>query len=133
MNPIYLIITQRTILIHILLEYLNQGCNARKNFSEVYTSFVLQFTVSGRNVNTRQMSKPDMADPSFTYNNQWNILVIGNYYVNYQNSDTRILNEHWWLYSFLQIPPKENWFQCVRRVYTPANNFPCFTPLILTM
>ena len=91
MNPIYLIITQRTILILILLEYLNQGCNARKNFSEVYTSFVLQFTVSGRNVNTRQMSKPDMADPSFTYNNQWNILVIGNYYVNYQNNQNLML------------------------------------------
>ena len=37
-----------------------QGCNARKVISEVYTSFVLQCTVSGGNVNTRRMSKPDM-------------------------------------------------------------------------
>ena len=40
-----------------------------------------------------------------------------------------LLNEHWCIYSSLQIPPKENWFQCVRRVYTTAINFPCITPL----
>ena len=29
------------------------------------------------------------------------------------------------IYSCLQIPPKENWFQYARRVYTTAINFPC--------
>ena len=38
----------------------------------------------GGNVNTRQMSQPDMGS-IFQTKNQWNILVIGNYYVNYQN------------------------------------------------
>jgi len=41
----------------------------------------------------------------------------------------RILNEHWWIYSCLQIPPRENWFQYVRRVYATAINFPCITTL----
>ena len=45
------------------------------------------------------------------------------------NAPPRILNEHWCIYSCLQIPPKENWFQYVRRVYTTAINFPCITPL----
>ena len=39
----------------------------------------------GGNVNTRRMSKPKMGS-IFHINNQWNILVIGNYSVNYQNS-----------------------------------------------
>ena len=38
----------------------------------------------GGNVNTRRMSKPDMGS-IFHINNQWHILVIGYYYVNYQN------------------------------------------------
>ena len=37
----------------------------------------------------------------------------------------RILDEHWCIYSCLQIPPRDNWFQYVRRVYTTAINFPC--------
>ena len=37
----------------------------------------------------------------------------------------RILNEHWCIYSCLQISPKENWFQHVRNVYATALNFPC--------
>jgi len=37
-------------------------------------------------------------------------------YNNYQNS-------------CLQIPPRENWFQYVRRVYAAAINFPCITTL----
>ena len=37
------------------------GYNARKVISEVYASFVLQWTISlGSNVNTRRMSNPDM-------------------------------------------------------------------------
>ena len=50
----------------------------------------------GGNVNTRRMSKPGMRS-TFHIKNQWNIVVIGNYYVNYQNlmlltsSDTRLI------------------------------------------
>ena len=36
-------------------------------------------------------------------------------------------NEHWGIYSCLQIPPRENWFRYVRRVYATAINFPCIT------
>ena len=38
---------------------------------------------------------------------------------------TRILNEHWGIFSCLQIPPRENWFQYVRKVYSTPINFPC--------
>ena len=48
----------------------------------------------------------------FHIKNQWNILVIRNYY------------ENWCTYSCLQIPPRENWFQYERRVYATAIDFP---------
>ena len=67
-----------TEILHVKKDSGMQGCNARKVISEVYTSLVLQCTVSGR------MSKPDMGS-IIHIKNQWNILVIGNYYVNYQN------------------------------------------------
>ena len=57
----------------------------------------------------RRMSQPDKK-------NQWNILVIGNYHVNYQNemllssSDTRGTLMHLFL-STNTAQPKENWFQ----------------------
>ena len=85
----------------------------------------------GGYLNTRRMSKPDMGS-IFHINNQWNILVIENYYVNYQNdqnsmlltsSDTR-RTLSWCNYSCLQIPPRENWFQYERRVYATAIDFP---------
>ena len=38
----------------------------------------------GRKVSTRRMSKPEMGS-IFHIKNQWNILVIGNYYANYRN------------------------------------------------
>jgi len=44
----------------------------------------------GGNVNTRRMSKPDMGY-IFHIKNQWNILVMGNYYVNYQNYENLML------------------------------------------
>ena len=44
----------------------------------------------GGNVNTRRMSKPDMGS-IFHIKNQWNILVIGNYYVNFQNYQNLML------------------------------------------
>ena len=37
----------------------------------------------GGNVNTRRMSQPDMETIFFIKKNQWNILVIENYYVKY--------------------------------------------------
>ena len=43
---------------------------------------------------------------------------------------TRILEEHSCIYSCLQIPPKENWFQYARRVYATANNFPFISTLV---
>ena len=52
---------------------------------------------------------------------------IGNYHVNYQNYQNYppwILNEHLCIYSCLQIPPRKNWFQYLRRVYAIAINFP---------
>jgi len=56
-------------------------------------------------------------------------------YQNYQNltlltsSDTKQTKRC--IYSCLQIPPKENWFQFVRRVYATAINFPCIITLPL--
>ena len=41
----------------------------------------------------------------------------------------RILDEHRCIYSCLQIPPRENRFQYVRRVYATAINFPCICTL----
>ena len=58
----------------------------------------------GSNVNTRRMSKPDMGS-IFHINKQWNILVKGNYYVNYQNSmlltssDTKRTLRHLFLFT----------------------------------
>jgi len=61
----------------------------------------------GGNVNTRWMSKPDMG--SIFHINKWNILVRGNYYVNYQNyqnsilltsSDTKRTLMHLYVYKF---------------------------------
>ena len=44
----------------------------------------------GGNVNTRRMSKPDMGS-IFHINIKWNILPIGNYYVNYQNDQNSMV------------------------------------------
>ena len=92
----------------------------------------------GCKVNTRRMSysQPDMGS-IFHIKNQWNVLVIGNYFVNTMKIikikyfySPRILEELWWIYSCLQTPPRENWFQYVRRVYATANNFPCIITLV---
>ena len=76
--------TKQLIIYIIKLFPHTQGYNARKVILEVYASIVLQCTVSAGNVNTRRMSKPAMGS-IFHIKNQWNILVIGNYYANYQN------------------------------------------------
>ena len=73
------------------------------------------------NVNTRRMSQPDMGS-IFHIKNQWSILVIGNYYVNYHNyQNSKLLyspnTKQTLMHLFL--------FQYVRRVYTTAINFPC--------
>ena len=61
----------------------------------------------GGNVNTRRMSKPDMGS-IFHIKNQWNILDIGNYYVNFKNhqnlmllisSDTKQILMHLFLFT----------------------------------
>ena len=67
-----------------------QGCNARKVISEVYASLYCSVLSLGGNVNTRRMSKPVMGS-IFHINNQWNILVTGNYYVNCQNYQNSML------------------------------------------
>ena len=120
-------------LCFIMIDSVKQGTNARKVISEVYAFFVLQCSVFGR----KSKHKTDVTPwhgIHFHENNLWSILVIGNYYVNYQNIQTcfyapQILNEHWCIYSYLQIPPRENWFQYVRRVYTTAIYFPWISSL----
>ena len=61
-----------------------QGTNAKKVISEVYAFFVMHCTVFGR----KSKHKTDVTACRWIHfhkNNLWNILVIGNYYVNYQN------------------------------------------------
>ena len=41
------------------------------------------------------------------------------------------LLEYLYIYSCLHIPPREKWFQYVRRVYATAINFPCIKTLAL--
>ena len=90
------------------------------------------------NVNTRRMSQPDMGSISHI-KNQRNILVIKKYYVNYQNFQNSMLlsssdtKRTLIIYSCLQIPPRENWFQYVWRVYATAINYPCITFLDIFM
>ena len=87
----------------------------------------------GGNVNKKRMSQPDMGS-IFHLKIQWNILVILCDFSRFSKFNAfilhRILNEHWYIYSCLQIPPRENWFQYVRRVYATAINFPCIITLI---
>ena len=70
----------------------SQGCNARKVISQVYASFVLQCTVSGREYNHKTDVKAlhgiHLSHLSIYI---WHILVIGNYYVNYQNYQNLML------------------------------------------
>ena len=81
----------------------------------------------GGKANTRWMSKPDMGSIFHIKINKifcsketilW-IIKIKCFY------PTRIPNKNWCIYSCLQIPPRKNWFQYVRRVYATAIKFPC--------
>ena len=90
----------------------------------------------GGNVNTRRMLELDMGSifqirKSMKYSGHRKLLCELSKLSNLMlltSSDT----ERARIYSCLQIRPKENWFQYVRRVYTTAINFPCITPLTLT-
>ena len=46
------------------------------------------------------------------------------------SNPSRILNEQLGIYSCLQIPPRENWSQYVRRGYATAINFSCIITLV---
>ena len=59
------------------------------------------------------------------------IMVIEKYFLNFQNYQPRILNEHWCIYSCLLSPPRESWFQWVRRVYATTTNLSCISTLHL--
>ena len=62
----------------------NKDLMERKLFQRCTNLLYCSVLSLGGNVNTRRMSKPDMGS-IFRINNQCNILVIGNYYVNFQN------------------------------------------------
>ena len=105
---------------------LYQGCNARKVISDVYLLYCSVLS-PGVNVNTRRMSKPHM-ESIFYIKNQLNILFIGNFYVNYQNDQNLMLLTT--SDTAASIPPRDNWFQNVRRVYASAINLPCIITLL---
>ena len=96
-----------------------QGYNARKVILKVYCKALSL----GGNVNTRHISKPDMGS-IFHINNQSNILVTGNYYVNYQNyqnlmllttSDTKLTLMH--LLLFTNSAQRELVSICTQRIH----------------
>ena len=62
----------------------------RKLFQRCTHFLYCSVLLLGGNVTTRRMSKPDIGS-IFHINNQLNILVIGNYYVNYQNYQNSML------------------------------------------
>ena len=73
----------KTFLVH---KDLMQGKLFQRCTHLLYWSVLSQ----GGNVNTRRMSKSGMGS-IFHINNQWNILVIENCYVNYQNYQNSML------------------------------------------
>ena len=124
--------------VHIILEkpIISQGTNARKVIPEVYAFFVLQHVLSlDGTVNTRRMSQPDL-ESIFTkiineiFQSKKTIMWIFKIFKIQCFYPPRILNEHWCIYSCLQIPPRENWFQYVRRVCATAINFPCINTMV---
>ena len=120
------------------LYYKYQGTNARKIFQRC-THFLYCSVLSlGGKVNTRLMSQPDMESiiTKIIYEIFWSwetsmwifkIIEIKCF------KPPRILNKHWCIYSCLQIPPRENWFQNVHRAYTTAIDFSCLTFLLLVV
>ena len=92
----------------------------------------------GGKVNTRRMSQPDM-ESIFTkiiyeiFCSLETILWIFKVIKIKCFYHSRVLDEHWCVYSCLQIAPRENWFQYVRRVYATSINFPCISTLTMGM
>ena len=97
--------------------------------------FVLQCTIFGGKINTRRISQPDM-ESFFTkiiYEIFWSYeTIMGSFKIIKIKCfyPPRILDKHWCIYSCLQIPPRENWFQYLRRVYVTAIKFPCIITLV---
>ena len=84
----------------------------------------------GGKVKTRRMLQPDMGSifhikKSMKYSGHRKLLCELSKLSNFMfltSSDTKRKLMH--LFILVQIPPKENWFQYVRRVFTTAINFP---------
>ena len=112
-----------------------QGYNARKVISLVNAFFVLQCTVFGR----ISKHKADVTASHgihlshkklMKYSGHRKLLCELSNFLNsmlLSSSDTKRTLIH----SCLQIPPRENWFQYVRRVYATAINFPCIITFTL--
>ena len=106
---------------------LMQGTLFQRCTHSLYCS-VLSF---GGKVNTRRMSQPEI-ESIFTkiiHEIFWKLLCE---FSKLSKLNARILNEHWYIYSCLQIPPRENWFQYEFKVYATAINFPCISTLVNT-
>jgi len=103
------------------------------------THFLYSSVLSlGGKVNTYKTDVIAWHGIHFHKNNLWNILVIGNYYVNFQNyqnwmlltsSDTKRTLMH--LFLFTNSAQRELVLIYVRRVYTTAISFPCISTLPL--
>ena len=93
----------------------------------LYSTTPLLFCFTTPLQNTRRMSRPDM-DSIFTktiFEILWSKETIICFIA------PRILDEHCrCIYLYLQIQPRENWFQYVRRVSAIAINFPCIRTLL---
>ena len=87
----------------------------------------------GCKVNKRRMSQPDMGSifhikKSMKYSGPRKLLCE----LSKLNAFI-LLGYIWCIYSCLQIPPRENWFQYVRRVYETVIKFPCIITLYKTL
>ena len=107
-------------------------------FSEVCAFLYCSVLSLGRKINTRRKSQPDMESflTKIIYEIFWSYeTIMGSFKIIKIKCfyPPRILDKHWCIYSCLQIPPRENWFQYVCRVYTTAINFPCITFLYIPM
>ena len=111
-----------TLYVYVSIRFVPSKYVMQRKLFQKCTHFLYCSVVSlGSNVNTRRMLPPDVGS-IFHIKNQWNILVVGNYMwiikiikFNFFYPP-RILKEHWCIFSCLQIPPRKNWFQYVRRV-----------------
>ena len=113
----------------VFCETIQQDVMQRKLFQKCTHLLYCNILSLGGHVNTRRMSKLDMGSivhikKSMKYSGRRKLLCKLSNLMRLTSSDTK----RTLIYSCLQIPPKENWFQCVRRLYTTAINFPCITP-----